>query len=92
MILETIFLWSGGLLLISVVITGLVFLWSWLFDKLFYNVRFSIKAIFYDLVYNGINKMPKDMELKLGTEWHMRYKDKVYTYKIIKEEKRIGYP
>jgi hypothetical protein len=82
MILETIFTWVGGLLLISLGLAGLLFLWSWLFDKLFYNVRFSIKAIFYDLVYNGIKDMPKDMQLKLGTEWHMRYKEKKYTYKI----------
>jgi len=94
MILETIFLWVGGLLCISVAFFGIVFLWLSYFNRFWYNVRISIKAIFYDLLSNQIESRNKNkdnsyinaMKMQEGTSWYINYKGKRYDWKCIKVE------
>ena len=89
MILETIFLWTGGLFFITLSLVGILILWLKYFDLFWYNARISIKSIFYDLAYNHMKNMPKGMELKKGTSWWMKYKDRSYRWEVV-EVKEAG--
>lgn len=90
MILETIFYWTGGIFIISLILLGLTYLWLYLFDKIWYNARISIKALYYDIAYNTKKGMPKEMEMKVGTSWFQKYRGKEYEWKIISIKDKLN--
>ncbi len=89
MILETIFTWLGGLLLISAVALLLVYYFNKFLDRWF-NSIITVKAIAYHLAYEKLNRQGKkpteQAKLKLGSTWWTRFRGKNYYWKCIKVE------
>lgn len=91
MILESIFIWVGGLLLISLGIAGLMSLWFWIYDRIWYNCNISIKALVWhlagELTERKGNEARRDCKMQLGTKWYTRFRGKRYEWECINVEK-----
>ena len=89
MILETIFMWVGGLLVISAGVLMLYYIWSWLFENRFHTL-ISVKALFWHIgsehLEKKMNKSLSDAKMKVGTCQYVRYKKKRYLWQCIKVE------
>ena len=87
MILETIFYWLGGILSISLLLAGVVVAWLWLFDRIWYNTIISVKALVWHLSGESVEKKGNTAnsacELKLGSTWYTRFRNKRYEWKCV---------
>ena len=93
MILETIFLWIGGLFCISLVVIGIMWLYIQFIDKAYFRTAvIGTKAIYYQLVSEWLRKKNPnnsnihELELKLGTQWYTWFKNRKYTWKVVNVE------
>jgi len=91
MILEIIFEWIGGLFCISLAIFGLFYLWFYMIEQMYMtNFIVTFKSIYYHLIFEVMHKKKmnpiKDLELKEGTQWYTKFRNKRYLWKVIKVE------
>jgi len=89
MILETIFLWIGGLLCMGLVVVGLMWVVSWIYNHTIYHwieAKSIVYALFSRILEKKNNTNYKQLQLKEGTEWYTRFKNKRYLWKVIKVE------
>jgi hypothetical protein len=87
MILETIFLWLGGIEIIGLLLLGILYTYFQLYNWLIFNFRISLKAIFYWLISERIQKRRdknRYYDLHKIQVYHTYYKGKRYEWKLNK--------
>jgi hypothetical protein len=92
MTLESVFIWTGFIFLMTILILGIVLGWTFIFDRL-YNRRIEWKAIAYAVASNMKNyRKNKDitnqLTMEVGREWYIWYGGKNYRWKCIEVEDR----
>lgn len=91
MVLEIIFTWLGGILLITFV-AFLIVMTLYYIKSYFLDIRIGFKALFWHLVSevyelkNIDNSAVRQMRMTEETTWYIKYKNKRYTWKCVKVE------
>jgi len=90
MILETIFVWTGWVLLMLIMMAGIVGLLYWVSNKLFYQ-WITFKSLIYVVMsetrmYKKNKNLLNQIDFRLGRQWWINLKGKSYLWEIVKIE------
>lgn len=90
MILETIFLWTGWVLLMLIMMACVVGLLYWVSNKLFYQ-WITFKSLIYVVMsetrmYKKNKDLLNQIDFRLGRQWYITLKGKSYLWEIVKVE------